>query len=128
MNSDCPTWLFRGVPFESWEVEDVAATGEITPPRPDRRGEDCRYEHVNGGWTDTAYTSWSIERSTAMAAAESKIDRSRLSGRVVVFRVRFSSISEDRLYRGRDDEDEYLIEGTVESVEISSDEVDDYEC
>ena len=44
---------------------------------------------------------------------------------MVIFRVRISSLSQQRLFPGRDDENEYLIEGTVENVEISEDASDE---
>jgi len=33
------TWLYRGVPAESPDVEDVAANGEVYPRRPGYVGE-----------------------------------------------------------------------------------------
>jgi hypothetical protein len=122
-------WLYRGVPRESPELVDVRATGEVRPLRPDRSGEHWRHVHVHGD-TETAYTSWTADRSIAEAAAEDCCDNYDLSGRIVIFRVRVDSLSEDRIFPGRDDEDEYLIEGTVEGVKISEEgdeEEDDYE-
>jgi hypothetical protein len=43
----------------------------------------------------------------------------------VIFRVRIDSLEQDRIYEGLDGECEFLIEGTVENVEVSEDEDDD---
>ncbi len=43
----------------------------------------------------------------------------RVRGEVVVFRVRIDTLT-SRGYYGRDDEDEILLEGSVEDVEIST--------
>ena len=123
---DDVTWLFRGVPCESPEVEDVRAVNEVRPLRPDRTGEYWRYLHLEGD-TETAYTSWTADRSLAQTAAEDSSGKSDLSGRVVLFRVRVRSISQQRIYPGREDEDEWLIEGTVDEVTISDDALDDEE-
>ena len=118
-----PVWLYRGVPFESPERLDVKADGEIRPPRPDRRGREWQYAHSIGDNTETAYTSWSAVRSIAVAAAEDMSEKEDLSGRIVIFRVRFSSIDSKFLSLGdRDDEAEYLIEGAIEDVQFSIDE------
>jgi len=71
------------------------------------------------GDTETGYTSWTTDRSIAEAAAESSSDNFDLSGRVVIFKVRVKTLSRERVFPGRADEDEYLIEGTVEDVSIS---------
>ncbi len=119
------TWLFRGVPAESEaEVKDVDAIGEVRPPRPERIGERWRDFHLAGA-TQTGYTSWTTDLSIAVAAAESTSDAEGLSGLVVIFRVRIDSISEGRLYEGREDEEEWLIEGPVEDVTVSHDEAND---
>jgi hypothetical protein len=110
------TWLYRGVPRESLEVEDVHAVGEVRPPRPDRIGERWRQFHVMGD-TQTGYTSWTTDRNMAEEIAQ--FGSSSSSGRVVIFRVRVDSIPEERLFHGREDEAEFLIEGTVEEVSIS---------
>jgi len=67
--------------------------------------------------TETGYTSWTTDRSLAEEAARSGTHE--LSGRIRVFRVRVDTLNPERLYEGRADEDEYLIEGTVEKVEFS---------
>lgn len=121
---DDSTWLYRGVPKESPEVEDVAANEEVYPPRPDLKGEPQRRAHVSG-WTAAAYTSWTTDRSIAEAAATFCSDEEGLSDGVVVFRVRISSVPRERIFPGRDDEYEYLIEGTVENVEFSEDAGED---
>jgi hypothetical protein len=121
---DDVTWLFRGVPSKSPEVEDVLAINEVRPPRPERTGEFWRYLHSEGD-TETAYTSWTSDRSLAEAAAEHICDTYNLSGGVVIFRVPVRSISQERIYPAREDEDEWLIEGTVEDVIISEDPLDE---
>src|SRR6266446_1133389 len=112
------TWLYRGVPCESPEVEDVRAIGEVRPLRPDRIGEYWRRAHVHGD-TETGYTSWTTDRSIAEAAAQDSSAIYDLSGEIVIFRVRVDSISEERIFPGLEDEDEWLIEETVEDVTIS---------
>ena len=118
------TWLYRGVPLESLEVEDVQAIGEVRPPRPDRTGERWRQFHVMGD-TQTGYTSWTKDRD--MAEEFAQFSGSGLSGRVVIFRVRVDSIPEERLCQGREDEAEFLIEGAVEEVSISASAADEEE-
>ncbi len=111
-------WLYRGVPLESPEVLDVRYNGEVRPPRLDRVGDYWRAVHLAGD-TETGYTSWTIDRSIAEAAAEFCSDDYSLSGRVVILKVRVETLSIERVFPGRADEDEYLIEGTVEDVSIS---------
>jgi hypothetical protein len=122
------TWLYRGVPVESGEVQEVATFGEVTPPRPDRTGDEWRQLHM-AGETTTAYTSWTIDRSIAIDAASSMCDEEGLSAGVRVLRIRIDSLSDDRVFFGRDDEYEYLIEGRVQDVSFydnpSTDEEDD---
>lgn len=48
-----------------------------------------------------------------------------LDERVTILRVRIDSLDERRLFQGRDDEYEYLIEGTVEGVDFSNDAAED---
>jgi hypothetical protein len=115
------TWLYRGVPAESDEVKSVEAFGEVNCPRPDRTGERWRQLHVADSRTGTAYTSWTTERSIAVDAASWNAEAEELSGKIRIFRVRIESLSDDRLFEGRDDECEYLIEGRVEEVSFSDD-------
>jgi hypothetical protein len=96
------------------------------PPRPERIG-DLWIEHHQGGHTLTGYTSWSTDRSIAEAAAEAKSEKQGLSGRIVIFRVRVDSLSKTRIFPGREDEDEFLIQGTVEEISISKSASDDEE-
>jgi hypothetical protein len=63
----------------------------------------------------------------AEAAGEASSDDYNLSGRIVIFRVRLASISHDRIFLGLEDEDEVLIEGTVEDVSISTSHADEEE-
>jgi hypothetical protein len=77
------------------------------------------------GDTETAYTSWSSDRSLAEAAAEDICDTYNLSGGIVIFQVRTRSISLERIFPAREDEDEWLIEGTVEDVRISARALED---
>ena len=114
-------WLYRGVPAESPELEDVAANGEIYPRRPGNIGEYARYCHIVNEMTDTGYTSWTTDRGIAEELAEYASREAGLSGRVVFFRVRISTIAESRIYEGEAREDEYLIEGTVENILFSED-------
>jgi hypothetical protein len=120
-------WLYRGVPEESPEVIDVASCGEVRPPRPGLVGDYWRHCHI-AGMTDTGYTSWSTDRDLAEAAAHACSVDEGLSGNIRIFRVRVSTLDRDRVFEGTADEDEYLIEGTVEDVEFSehpADEEDD---
>ena len=81
----------------------------------------------SAGMTQTGYTSWTTDRSFAeeAARAQSEADET-LSGLIRIFRVRISKLDlECRVFEGRADEDEYLIEGTVENVEFSEDEADE---
>lgn len=117
-------WLYRGVPAESPEVDDVDGAEEVYPPRPDRVGEDWRLRH-SAGMTQTGYTSWSTDRSLAEAAASACSADEGLSGRIRIFRVCISTLAPERVFEGRADEDEYLIEGTVENVEFSEDAADE---
>ena len=109
-------WLYRGVSREAPEVEDVHAVGEVHPPRPDRRGERWRQFHVLGD-TQTGYTSWTTDRN--MAEEFAQFGSSGSGAEMVIFRVRVDSTPEERLFQGREDEAEFLIEGTIEEVSIS---------
>ena len=114
------TWIYRGVPAESPEVDDVDYCEEIRPPRFDRVGEEWRHRHT-AGMTDTGYTSWTTDRSIAEAAARANGDAEGMSGLIRIFRVRVGTLDLDRVFEGRADEDEYMIEGTVANVESSDD-------
>ncbi len=114
-------WLYRGVPSESPEVEDVSANGEVYPRRPGYVGEYAHYCHIINEMTDTGYTSWTTDRGTAEELAQYASREAGLSGSVVIFRVRISILNEERIYEGEAREDEYLIEGTVENVQFSED-------
>jgi hypothetical protein len=116
-------WLYRGVPAESDEVKNVDLDGEVIPPRPDCIGENWRWRHTMLDETDTAYTSWTTDRSIAEAASSSMSERGELSGRIKILRVRLDSLTDDRIFQGRDDEYEYLIEGIIEGVEFSYDPI-----
>ncbi len=63
----------------------------------------------------------------AQLFAEESSDDLNLSGQVVIFRVRVDSLSLDQVFQGREDEDEYLIQGTVEEVSLSEGYEDDEE-
>ena len=122
------TWFYRGVPGESEEVQEVENFGEVTPTRPDRTGDEWRQLHL-AGETNTAYTSWTTDRSIAIDAASSMCDEEGLIAGIRVMRVRIDSLSDDRVFFGREDEYEYLIAGRVEDVTFSDnpamDEEDD---
>jgi len=75
--------------------------------------------------TQTGYTSWSSDRSIAEAAATACSEDEGLSGQIRIFRVRVSTLDQEQVFEGRADEDEYLIEGTVENVEFSEDAADE---
>jgi hypothetical protein len=79
------------------------------------------------GMTNTGYTRWSVDRSIAEAAALDISDGEGLSGQIVIFRIRISLLNMDAVFEGHADEDEYLIEGTVEHVEFSEDPSDEEE-
>lgn len=116
-------WLYRGVPEESLEAADVEFCGEIRPPRLDRIGVRWR-EYHSAGETETGYTSWTTDRSIAEAAAGACLGDEKLSGRIRIFRVRIATLDQNRLFEGRADEEEYLIEGIVEGVEFSNEAVE----
>jgi hypothetical protein len=111
-------WLFRGVFLRSPDDDWMRYEDEIVPPRPDRRGPYWRQQHVKDD-TETAYTSWSTNRDTAQMFGEEARTDARGRGGVVVFRVRIDTLT-NRGYYGREDEDEILIEGRVEGVELST--------
>jgi hypothetical protein len=110
-------WLFRGVFLRSPDDDWMRDENEIVPPRPDRVGWHWRRQHIHGD-TDTAYTSWSTNWETAHMFGEEARTDFRVRGEAVVFRARIDTTN--RGYYGRDDEDEILIEGSVEDVEIST--------
>jgi hypothetical protein len=120
MNSskDGHLWLFRGYFLRSPDQDWMRDEDEMVPPRPDRVGPEWRREHVYGN-TETAYTSWSTNWEIARMFAQEARSDMQAPGEVVVFRVRIDTLT-NRGYRGRDDEDEVLIEGTVQNVEIST--------
>lgn len=118
------TWLYRGVPAESPEESQVEHFGEVVPPRPDRVGYEWEWRH-SAGRTETGYTSWTTDRSFAELAASECSSGEGLSGRSRILRVRIASLDHERLFEGRADEGEWLIEGTVEGVEFSDDPADD---
>jgi hypothetical protein len=91
---------------------------QVFPPRPDLVGRHWRQNHCNGD-TNTAYTSWSTDRETARMFGEEAQSDIIAPGEVVVFRVRIETLI-NKVYRGREDEYEVLIEGTVEDVEVST--------
>jgi hypothetical protein len=124
---DDAIWLFRGVPVESTEVNDVRMDGTIHPPRPDRVGDIWRHRHMMLNDTETGYTSWTTDRGLAVDAAYFSASVPGLSGQVAIFRVRVESLPAESVYPGRDDENEYLIEGIVDGVSISVSESDDEE-
>jgi len=119
------TWVYRRVPAESPEAEDVAANGEVYPRRPGYVGEYARYCHSINEMTDTGYTSWTTDPGIAEELAQYASREAGLSGRVVIFQVEISTIEQGRIYEGEAREDEYLIEGTVENVLFSEDAEDE---
>lgn len=124
LKPDC-LWLYRGVPKESPEVKVVIACGEVRPPRPDLAGPEWLEQHIWGGATDTAYTSWTSDKSFAVAAAEAMSEDCGLSGQVRIFRVSVASIEEERFVEGREDESEWLIQGIVEDVSVTTSTLDE---
>ena len=119
------TWLYRGVPVESPEVADVRANGEIYPRRPGYVGDFARYCHSVNEMTDTGYTSWTTDRCIAEDLARFASDEAGLSGKLMIFQVRISTLEADRIHQGLDAECEYLIEGAVENVAVSGDVADE---
>jgi hypothetical protein len=87
-------------------------------------GDYWRLVH-SAGMTDTGYTSWTTDRSIAEAAAIACSDDEGLSGRITLFRIRIRDLDRQRIFEGRADEDEYLIEGSVENVTFSEDYADE---
>lgn len=120
---DC-RWLYRGVPAESREVADVEYNEEVTPPRRDLVGEYWRAAHIER-FTNTGYTSWTTDRSFAEEAARECSIEAGLSGHIRIFRIPTRDLESERIYEGRADEYEYLLEGTVENVRFSETEADD---
>lgn len=112
-------WLYRGVPATSPEVADVEANSEVYPRKPEYVGEYARYCHSVYEMTDTGYTSWTTDRELAIELAQFAIDNLNLNCGYVIFRVRVDSLDESRVFEGLESEYEYLIEGTVDDVEIS---------
>ena len=110
-------WLFRGVFLRSPDDNWMRDEDEIVPLRPDHVGLHWRQEHRKG-YTETAYTSWSTYWETARMYGEEARDDAQAPGEVVVFRVQIDTLT-NRGYYGRDNEDEILIEGRVDGVEIS---------
>ncbi len=111
-------WLFRGVFLRSPDDDWLRYEDEIVPLRPDRVGPEWRDNHRNDD-TETAYTSWSTHWETARLFGDEARDDASMPGVVVVFRVQIHTLT-NRVYFGRADEDEYLIEGRVCGVEIST--------
>ena len=70
------------------------------------------------GDTNTGYTSWTRDRYTAVYFGEKGRDDSSAPGEVAVYRVRVDSLV-NRIFSVQDYEEEILIEGAVEDVEIS---------
>jgi hypothetical protein len=118
------------------------AYGEICPPRPGSTSEDAGYGHTVGGHTDTGYTSWSTERwvaeefgreATEDADADAERgyhdneddeDDAEWRGKVVMLRVRIKAVV-DQMEPGEEREDEWLLRGCVEEVEVCEGDDDD---
>jgi hypothetical protein len=127
-------WLYRGVPKDSYEASTAEMDGEVIPPMPGLVGDHVRYAHIHGEQTESGYTSWTTNPETAeyfaKRAAESVNKRARhryrystgdeepISYETVILRVPTKSLDESRLFEGRCEEGEWLIEGLVEQVEI----------
>jgi hypothetical protein len=116
--------LYRGVPGDSPEVQQVLATGEVLPRNPSRWQAEWRQAHSAGN-TDTAFTSWTSQRSIAVNAAEEVCTTEELECGVVVFRVLLANLPDSQIFPGRPDEDEYLLWGVIENVEISTADSDE---
>jgi hypothetical protein len=118
-------WLFRGMFLRS--PDDLWMKGEETVEPQDRtkKGRYFRDQHTKNGLTDSAYTSWTTIRDTAQMFAEEARDDADGRGEVVVFKVWIPSLT-NRCFRGSfENENEILIEGTVEDVVISYDDEED---
>ena len=85
-------------------------------------------ESANAGGNSTSWVT--PKRATPvgnMADEFAQFSASDSSGPVVIFRVRVDSIPEERLFQGREDKAEFLLEGTVEEVSISESAADEEE-
>ncbi len=134
-------WLYRGVPKDSYEASTAEADGEVIPPRPDLVGEEVRYAHINGEQTESGYTSWTTNpdaadyfaRRAERAANRRARHRHRfgvgdgepISYEIVILHVRIKTLEENKLFEGRCEEGEWLIEGRVENVVIWDGDEDD---
>ncbi|OWK46963.1 hypothetical protein [Fimbriiglobus ruber] len=117
LEEDCK-WLFRGMflPHDNLWTKD---TDYIEPREPYNRERKWRERHSKLNDTETAYTAWSTNRETAeMFGAEAR-DKADAAGEVVVFRVWVESLTNRCFSCGFENEDEVLIEGTVDDVELS---------
>ena len=112
-------WLFRGMFLRSPNDLWMKDRDSIEPREPFNRGRNWRERHSRLDDTETAYTAWSTNWDTAQMFGEEARDEADASGEVVVFKVCIESLT-NRCFRcGFEDEDEVLIEGTVEDIELS---------
>lgn len=134
-------WLYRGAPKASYEAISAESDGEVMPPRPELVGEDVRNAHIHGEQTESGYTSWTTNLDTAeyfarrAAKAANRRTRRRyrsgvgtgepISYEIVILRVRIDTLDSNKLFEGRCEEGEWLIEGRVENVEIWDGDEDD---
>lgn len=112
-------WIFRGMFLHS--PDDLWMKGEesIDPQDRTKRGRHWRDQHSKHDATETAYTAWSSNRDTAQMFAEEARDGTDASGEVVVFKVRIESLKNRCFRSGYENEDEILVEGVVDGIEIS---------
>lgn len=134
-------WLYRGVPKDSYEASTAEVDGEVIPPVPGMVGEEVRNAHINDEQTESGYTSWTTNLDTAdyFAKRAANVANSRvrhrlryrvgdgkpISYRIVILQVRIDTLDDRKLFEGRCEEGEWLIEGTVENVEIWDGDDDD---
>lgn len=112
-------WLFRGMFLRSPNDLWMKDQDSIEPREPFNRGRNWREGHSKHDDTETSYTAWSTKRDTAEMFGEEARDNANAPGEVVVFKVWVESLT-NRCFRcGFENEDEVLIEGTVEDVELS---------
>jgi len=117
LEEDC-VWLFRGT-FLTHDDLWMKDTDSIEPRERFNRGSEWRERHSKLDDTETAYTAWSTNRCTAEMFGEEARDNAHAAGEVVVFRVKVKSLTNRCFRSGFENEDEVLIEGTVDDVELS---------
>ncbi|MFH1119813.1 MAG: hypothetical protein V1775_08305 [Bacteroidota bacterium] len=113
-----PEKLFRGVASMSRHHMEAQNFGTCTPKGGDS-GDGLMIRHTFGATDNSRFTSWTSTRSVAEGYA-----RSSPNGKGVVLEIDFAGrvapLVEYRQVGDRFGEDEWLIEGTVRGVRVSS--------